>query len=292
MHAGPAGAGHFVKMIHNGIEYGMMQAFAEGFDIMKQRRATDKLPADERLRPQPRRHRRGLAARQRRDLVAARPDGRARSPRTAARALLRPRRRIRGEGRWTIEAAIEEAVPADVLTASLFARFRSRQQHTFAEKVLSAMRHGFGGHVEATARNRRSAMEVGVFYFPTDYGINIAELAQGAGGSRLRLAVRARAHPYSAQPEDALPRRRRAAQALRPHARSVRGAGLRGGGDEEAEGRHRHLPGAAARADRHRQGDRQPRPALGRPLRVRHRRRLERRRDGESRRHATPIASS
>ena len=93
-------------------------------------------------------------------------------------------------------------------------------------------------------------MEVGVFYFPTDYGINIAELAQGARGPRLRFAVRARAHAHPAQPQVALPRRRRAAQALLAHPRPVRGAGLRRGGDQEAQGRHRHLPGAAARADR------------------------------------------
>jgi 6-phosphogluconate dehydrogenase len=126
LHAGPVGAGHFVKMIHNGIEYGMMQAFAEGFDIMRHR-ASEKLPADERY-----------------DLNLADVAEVWRRGSVVTSWLLDS-----GEGRWTIEAAIEEAVPADVLAASLFVRFRSRQQHTFAEKVLSAMRLGFGGHVEA-----------------------------------------------------------------------------------------------------------------------------------------------
>ncbi len=147
IHAGPVGSGHFVKMIHNGIEYGMMQAFAEGFDIMRNR-ASEKLPADERydlnLADIAEVWRRGsVVTSWLLDLTAS--------------ALARDAHLDQfsghvddsGEGRWTIEAAIEEAVPADVLAASLFVRFRSRQQHTFAEKVLSAMRLGFGGHVEA-----------------------------------------------------------------------------------------------------------------------------------------------
>ena len=135
-------------------------------------------------------------------------------------------------------------------------------------------------------------MKVGVFYFPTDYGINIAELASALEERGFEFAVRARAHPHPGQPQIAVPGRRRAAQALLPHARSVRGALVRRRGDQEAQARHRHLPGPAARADRHRQVDRQPRPALGRPLRLRHRRRLERRRDGESRRPVRRPASS
>jgi 6-phosphogluconate dehydrogenase len=147
IHAGPVGAGHFVKMIHNGIEYGMMQAFAEGFDIMRNR-ASQKLPADERydlnLADVAEVWRRGsVVTSWLLDLTAS--------------ALAKNQElegfsghvEDSGEGRWTIEAAIEEAVPADVLAASLFVRFRSRQDHTFAEKVLSAMRLGFGGHVEA-----------------------------------------------------------------------------------------------------------------------------------------------
>jgi 6-phosphogluconate dehydrogenase len=146
IHAGPAGAGHFVKMIHNGIEYGMMQAFAEGFDIMKHR-ASDKLAADERfdlnLADIAEVWRRGsVVTSWLLDLTASAlaKDGKLEAFSGSVEDS--------GEGRWTIEAAIEEAVPADVLAASLFVRFRSRQQHTFAEKVLSAMRLGFGGHVE------------------------------------------------------------------------------------------------------------------------------------------------
>jgi len=150
LHAGPVGAGHFVKMIHNGIEYGMMQAFAEGFDIMRNRAST-KLPADERydlnMADVAEVWRRGsVVTSWLLDLTAS--------------ALAKNQElegfsghvEDSGEGRWTIEAAIEEAVPADVLAASLFVRFRSRQQHTFAEKVLSAMRLGFGGHVEAAKK--------------------------------------------------------------------------------------------------------------------------------------------
>jgi len=147
LHAGPVGAGHFVKMIHNGIEYGMMQAFAEGFDIMRHR-ASEKLPADERydlnLADVAEVWRRGsVVTSWLLDLTASAlaKDGHLEAFSGSVEDS--------GEGRWTIEAAIEEAVPADVLAASLFVRFRSRQQHTFAEKVLSAMRLGFGGHVEA-----------------------------------------------------------------------------------------------------------------------------------------------
>jgi 6-phosphogluconate dehydrogenase len=147
IHAGPVGAGHFVKMIHNGIEYGMMQAFAEGFDIMRHR-ADDKLPADERydlnLGDIAEGWRRGsVVTSWLLDLTASA------LAKDAHLESFSGHVEDSGEGRWTIEAAIEEAVPADVLAASLFVRFRSRQQHTFAEKVLSAMRLGFGGHVEA-----------------------------------------------------------------------------------------------------------------------------------------------
>jgi 6-phosphogluconate dehydrogenase len=147
IHAGPVGAGHFVKMIHNGIEYGMMQAFAEGFDIMRNR-ASPKLPADERydlsLADIAEVWRRGsVVTSWLLDLTASA------LAKDAHLEHFSGNVEDSGEGRWTIEAAIEEAVPADVLAASLFVRFRSRQQHTFAEKVLSAMRLGFGGHVEA-----------------------------------------------------------------------------------------------------------------------------------------------
>ncbi len=146
IHAGPAGAGHFVKMVHNGIEYGMMQAYAEGFDIMRNKDSKD-LPEAERYTlnlPD-------IAEVWRRGSVVS-----SWLLDLSATALLKDSQltgfsgfvQDSGEGRWTIEAAIEEAVPASVLTAALFARFRSRQDHTFGDKMLSAMRFGFGGHIE------------------------------------------------------------------------------------------------------------------------------------------------
>jgi 6-phosphogluconate dehydrogenase len=146
IHAGPCGAGHFVKMIHNGIEYGMMQAMAEGFDILRNR-GSDKLPADERFELNVA----DIAEVWRRGSVVSSWLLDLTAEAMAKDATLEGFSGTvedSGEGRWTIEAAIEEAVPADVLAASLFVRFRSRQEHTFAEKVLSAMRFGFGGHVE------------------------------------------------------------------------------------------------------------------------------------------------
>jgi 6-phosphogluconate dehydrogenase len=146
LHCGPAGAGHFVKMIHNGIEYGLMQAYAEGFDILRNA-SSSALPEDHRydfnLADVAELWRRGsVVSSWLLDL--------------AARALAEDPRLDRfvgsvgdsGEGRWTVAAAIEEAVPADVLTTALYTRFRSRQEHTFAEKLLSALRAQFGGHVE------------------------------------------------------------------------------------------------------------------------------------------------
>jgi len=146
LYCGPNGAGHFVKMIHNGIEYGLMQAFAEGFDIMRNANSPQLAPQhryDLNLADIAELWRRGsVVSSWLLDL-------------TAMALLENPTLsnysgfvQDSGEGRWTIEAAIEEAVPADVLAASLFTRFRSRQEHTFAEKILSAMRHKFGGHVE------------------------------------------------------------------------------------------------------------------------------------------------
>jgi 6-phosphogluconate dehydrogenase len=151
IHAGPNGAGHFVKMIHNGIEYGMMQAFAEGFDILKNA-GKETLPEGERfdldLADIAEVWRRGsVVSSWLLDLTASA---------LASDAKLDAFEGIvedSGEGRWTIMAAIDEAVPADVLSAALYTRFRSRQQHTFAEKILSAMRSGFGGHVELKAKN-------------------------------------------------------------------------------------------------------------------------------------------
>ena len=146
LHCGPVGAGHFVKMIHNGIEYGLMQAFAEGFDIM--RHAGDEaLPENQRydldLADIAELWRRGsVVSSWLLDLSAI---ALAEDPDLAEFTGFV---QDSGEGRWTILAAIEEAVPADVLSASLYTRFRSRQEHTFAEKLLSAIRKQFGGHVE------------------------------------------------------------------------------------------------------------------------------------------------
>ena len=160
LHCGPNGAGHFVKMVHNGIEYGIMAAYAEGLNILQARQ---------------RRHR--AAAGRRRDRAAARPAVLPVRPRPARRSprcggagasiaswLLdltahslsqhpdlsdfEGRVSDSGEGRWTIHAAIDEGVPADVLSAALYARFTSRGQADFADKLLSAMRKEFGGHDE------------------------------------------------------------------------------------------------------------------------------------------------
>ena len=146
IHAGPAGAGHFVKMVHNGIEYGMMQAYGEGFNILQGKNA-DLLPPGERyelkLADIAEVWRRGsVVSSWLLDLAA---EALAKDP---ALETFSGYVEDSGEGRWTVEAAIEEAVPAEVLTAALFTRFRSRQDHNFAEKMLSAMRLGFGGHIE------------------------------------------------------------------------------------------------------------------------------------------------
>ena len=148
LHCGPPGAGHFVKMVHNGIEYGLMQAYAEGFDILANagRLGLDGTRFEFNLAAIAEVWRRGsVVSSWLLDLAAA--------------ALFEDAElsgfsgfvQDSGEGRWTINAAIDEAVPADVLAAALFVRFRSREQHSFAEKVLSAMRHKFGGHVERPA---------------------------------------------------------------------------------------------------------------------------------------------
>ena len=146
IHAGPVGAGHFVKMIHNGIEYGLMQAYAEGFDILKNANI-DALPAEHRfdldIADIAEVWRRGsVIPSWLLDLTA--------SALAENQTLDNYSGFVEdsGEGRWTVNAAIDEAVPAEVLTAALFARFRSRKEHTFAEKILSAMRDGFGGHKE------------------------------------------------------------------------------------------------------------------------------------------------
>ena len=146
MYCGPSGAGHFVKMVHNGIEYGIMQAYAEGFDIFVNAQSKE-LQEDQRYNLNVA----DIAEVWRRgsvisswllDLTAM---ALAENPTLSEYTGFVE---DSGEGRWTIMAAIEEAVPTEVLSAAPYTRFRSRQQHTFAEKLLSAMRQKFGGHVE------------------------------------------------------------------------------------------------------------------------------------------------
>ncbi len=146
IHAGPAGAGHFVKMVHNGIEYGLMQAYAEGFDILKGK-ASEHLPEDQRFTID-------LA-----DVAEVWRRGSVISSWLLDLSAIALAKDVElgdfsgkvsdsGEGQWTIDAAMEEAVPAYVLSSALFARYRSRVDTTFGDKLLSAMRFGFGGHVE------------------------------------------------------------------------------------------------------------------------------------------------
>ncbi len=160
LHCGPSGAGHFVKMVHNGIEYGIMAAFGEGFDILDNANASlkkgqadaetapvgDDYVYDINLADVSEVWRRGsVVSSWLLDLAAA---SFATSPKLEN---FSGRVSDSGEGRWTIMAAIEEAVDCDVLSAALFSRFRSRKDHTMAEKVCSAMRYQFGGHLERPA---------------------------------------------------------------------------------------------------------------------------------------------
>jgi 6-phosphogluconate dehydrogenase len=146
LYCGPSGAGHFVKMIHNGIEYGLMQSYAEGFDILRNASAGT-LPEEHRYNL----NLAAIAELWRRGSVVS-----SWLLDLAALALVADPQLAQfagkvgdsGEGRWTVHAAIEEEVSAEVLTTALYARFRSRRDHTFAEKLLSALRAQFGGHVE------------------------------------------------------------------------------------------------------------------------------------------------
>jgi len=149
VYCGPAGAGHFVKMVHNGIEYGLMQAYAEGLDIFfhaNSKTLPEEIRYDLNLPDITEVWRRGSVV------------GSWLLDLTAAALLENPDLsnftgsvQDSGEGRWTVMAAVEEGVPAEVLSASLYTRFRSREDHSFAEKVLSAMRYKFGGHVEQSS---------------------------------------------------------------------------------------------------------------------------------------------
>jgi len=161
LHCGPSGAGHFVKMVHNGIEYGIMAAFGEGFDILSNANVSTKKAAQDAETAPAMHHdldynlnladisevwRRGsVISSWLLDLAAAAFAGDPELAKFSGRVS------DSGEGRWTIMAAIEEAVDCEVLTAALYARFRSRKEHTMAEKVCSAMRYQFGGHLEKPA---------------------------------------------------------------------------------------------------------------------------------------------
>jgi 6-phosphogluconate dehydrogenase len=157
LHCGPAGSGHFVKMVHNGIEYGLMQAYAEGFDVLRNK-DSDQLPENERfsidLADVAEVWRRGsVVSSWLLDLTAMS------LAETPTLDEFTGKVADSGEGRWTVEAAIEEAVPAHVLTAALYARFRSRSGNTFGEKLLSAMRNKFGGHAEPGTMTSHPASE-------------------------------------------------------------------------------------------------------------------------------------
>ena len=238
-------------MIHNGIEYGMMQAFAEGFDILKHA-GDETLPAEHRLDL----NLADIAEVWRRgsvvtswllDLTAAA------LAEEGDLASYSGHVADSGEGRWTLLAAIEEAVPAEVLSAALYARFRSRQDHTFAEKILSAMRKGFGGH---PARPKRVTAVQGVAAI-------VVMGVSGAGKSTVGRLIAARLDcPFrdadSFHPQANIEKMSRGEPLDRRRPLAV-AAGDRGLDRRASRRRHdlrRHLLGAQARLSRHR--DRQP----------------------------------
>ena len=142
LHCGPAGSGHFVKMVHNGIEYGLMQSYSEGFELLQRsgRLAASAADVAELWR------RGSVVASWLLDLTAAA------LAKDSELAHFEGSVADSGEGRWTLDAAVETGVATPAIAAALFARFRSQQEHTFGEKLLSAMRHQFGGHVETPRR--------------------------------------------------------------------------------------------------------------------------------------------
>ena len=151
LHVGPNGAGHFVKMVHNGIEYGLMQAYAEGFQILAE--ANDaSVPEAERL---PLKVDEIAEVWRHGSIVSSRLLDVTATALSQDASLKDFSGKVddTGEGRWTIQTAIERAIPVMTLTAALYARFRSRRDVNFADKVLSAMRKGFGGHGEAKGKS-------------------------------------------------------------------------------------------------------------------------------------------
>ncbi len=168
LHCGPNGAGHFVKMVHNGIEYGLMAAYAEGFNVLRNA-DVGRRPREASAETTPLRHpewyqyelnladvaevwRRGsVIASWLLDLSA---DALLESPELEGYL---GRVADLGEGRWTVAAALDEAVPVPVLSTALYERFSSRGEADFADRLLSAMRHEFGGHVERTSQAQGAA---------------------------------------------------------------------------------------------------------------------------------------
>ena len=147
LHVGPNGAGHFVKMVHNGIEYGLMQAYAEGFQILAEANdasvpEAERMPLDIGAIAEVWRHG-SIVESKLLDVTATA------LANDTSLAEFSGVVDDTGEGRWTIQTAIERAIPVATLSAALYARFRSRRQPNFADKVISAMRRGFGGHGEA-----------------------------------------------------------------------------------------------------------------------------------------------
>jgi 6-phosphogluconate dehydrogenase len=135
LRVGAVGSGHYVKMLHNGIEYAMMQAYAEGFELMSASQFDLDLPRIAAL------WNRGSVVRS--WLLELAADALAANPRLDG---LKPYVEDSGEGRWTVMDAVEKAVPAPTITAALFARFRSRRENSYADRLLAALRNAFGGH--------------------------------------------------------------------------------------------------------------------------------------------------
>ncbi len=168
LHCGPNGAGHFVKMVHNGIEYGIMAAYAEGLSVLRSAnvgKREGKIDAETTPLRDPEHYQYELDLKniaevwRRGSVIASWLLDLTASALVQDPALSKFAGRVSdsGEGRWTIKAAIDEAVPTPVLTASLYERFSSRGEADFADKLLSAMRYEFGGHLEKPAEKSEAA---------------------------------------------------------------------------------------------------------------------------------------
>jgi 6-phosphogluconate dehydrogenase len=150
VYTGPEGSGHFVKMVHNGVEYGLMQAYAEGFQVMKLSKAFPGMD----MHAIAEAWRTGSVVRSwLLDLIAR---GLEADPELSA---IKGYVEDTGEGRWTVEAAIDESVPVPIIAESLFARFRSRMENTFGDRMLAMMRNQFGGHAVVTDAKGEAALK-------------------------------------------------------------------------------------------------------------------------------------